>query len=103
MKERRQQTHEQGDRRTKQMIVLTVCACGIVLVSTMCYLGVRGIGVPDPIDRLATLIVGGLLGWLGKTAADAIKDDGPKEPIEVTADPNSPLPVTETEPIKDSP
>lgn len=85
--------HISGDRLTKQLIVWTVCATSLILVMTMCRMSMSGAGVPDPIDRLATLVIGAMIGWIGKTSVD--KAIGSDEPVQVQTPPNEPLEVTE--------
>jgi hypothetical protein len=71
--ERRKATdHTAGDRVTKQLIICTVCLIAVLVTITMCYLAIQAVGIPDQIDRLATLLVGALVGSLVKTGVDRV-------------------------------
>ena len=104
MLERRSEVdHATADRFTKRVIIWTVCIIAIMLSSTMCYLAVLAAGIPDQVDRLATLLIGALVGSLVKTGVDAVlPSDTPRgttaDPMktEVVNKPADAIPVAET-------
>jgi len=95
-KERRKPSQDNantaGDRTTKQLIILTICLIAATVVYTICKLSLRETPIPDQLDRLATLLVGGLLGSLVKTGVDSLK---PSEPMEIKAPDGEPLETTD--------
>lgn len=93
--------HVLGDRITKQIIVYTVCGIAVMVTLCVCRMAMRQIPIPDQLDRIVTLVVGGVLGWLGKTGVDAAFPAS-GVPVKVNNAPNDPVPTTETKTATDN-
>lgn len=68
---------------------VVVCVLGVgVLIGlvAMAYLSFTGTAIPDPLDRLTTLMAGALIGVLAKTSTAA-------EQVQVVNEPDQPVPV----------
>lgn len=91
-----------GDRRTKQIIVATMCGIAALFSMTVCVLVLRGMGVPEALDRLITFVVGLIGGMLTKTGVE--RPQAPSEPVAVTTPPGQPLETTtvDDEPAEDT-
>lgn len=63
------------DRWLTKVIATTVCLLALAVTVTACVMFLNQMAVPDPLDRLATLLLGGLLGRL--------TTDKPHEPVQV--------------------
>jgi uncharacterized membrane protein (DUF441 family) len=61
-----------SDRVTKQMIVFAVCGIAVMFAVTECLQAVYGGHVAPEINQMSTLVIGALIGWLGKTGVDYV-------------------------------
>ena len=79
--------HTRVDQFTKQMVVGTLCMIAIVFTSTVAMLALRGVVIPDSVDRNTVGIIGILGGMLIKTGVDRVADAiAPKEPAPEASD-----------------
>jgi hypothetical protein len=58
------------DRWLTRLIAATVCALTVLVTMTACVLFFREVAVPDPLDRLVTFLLGGLVGRLTSSKTD---------------------------------
>ena len=65
------------DRWLTRLVALTVCAMAVLVTVTACTLFFREVAVPDPLDRLVTFLLGGLVGRLTTSRGD----QGPTEVV----------------------
>lgn len=66
------------DRWLTRLIAVTVCAVTVLVTVTACALFFRQVAVPDPLDRLVTFLLGGLVGRLTSSKTE--------EPLPVTVE-----------------
>ena len=97
-KRNHENTATRGDRISKQMIIGTLCFVVVMVTATMCGLAICKSAIPEPINTLATLIAGGLMGMLAKTGVDSMTAKS-SEPMAVTVenDDSAPIPTAEKE------
>jgi hypothetical protein len=58
--------------------VSTVAVSSVALLFTISVLSFQGVPVPDPLDRLANIALGAVIGMLAKTTSDKLEETGPK-------------------------
>lgn len=93
---------QQGDRRTRQAIIYSLCGIAWVFCMTICFLALKQLPIPDPLDRLATFVVGNISGMLIKTAADkALGTEA--TPLTVETAPDKPLETVDASSDADAP
>lgn len=68
-----------ADRWITRLIAITVCTLSVCVTVTACVLFFRQVAVPDPLDRLVTFLLGGLVGRL---TASSSKDPLPVVPVD---------------------
>ena len=88
-----------GDRRTKQVVVYSLCGIAGAFAATVCTLALRQLPIPDALDRLVTYVVGVMSGMLVKTGVDQARNS--EEPIPVTAPKPLPVENVSDEPMPD--
>ena len=66
-----------SDKWLTRAIATTVCLLALAVTVTACVMFLQQMAVPDPLDRLVTLLLGGLLGRLTTSKQD--------EPVQVQA------------------
>ncbi len=74
------------DRWLTRLIAATVCGMAVLVTMTACVLFFREVAVPDPLDRLVTFLLGGLVGRLTSSKTDepiAVVDATPYPTSEV--------------------
>lgn len=76
-----------GDRWITRLIAITVCVLATSVTMTACYLFTQEIAVPDPLDRLVTFLLGGLVGRLTASSTKEPQD------VQVVNMPEDPVPV----------
>lgn len=91
--------HEQmnDDRTTKRVVVYTLCALASGSVSTVCWLALNRMAVPETLSTLTTFIVGNISGILTKVGVDAVSAALTDEPVKVETNPDKPLDVRDSE------
>lgn len=96
--------HLRGDQLTKQIVVGTLCGIAIAFAATVCFLALRELTIPDALDRLLNLVLGGVGALLAKTSVErAIASGRPGGPVSVAQTApvemvNAPGDVIETKP-----
>lgn len=70
-----------GDRWITRLIAVTVCVLATTVTATACWLFTQQMDVPDPLDRLVTFLLGGLVGRL--TASST------RDPLPVSVEPSA--------------
>lgn len=86
-----------ADRKTKRWIVGTICGIAVMLSLTVCWVCLRGMNVPDALDRVLTFLLGNIVGMLTKTGVDVAANVG-KSVVDASKD----EPIS-TEPVGTSP
>lgn len=79
------------DADVKRIVVSAVVVAGMGLVLNMCAMAAAGMPVPDPIDRLANILIGALIGLIGKAGLDKLMEGA----IPVINPPGEPLKTEE--------
>lgn len=80
------------DRWLTRLIAATVCGMAVLVTVTACVLFFREVAVPDPLDRLVTFLLGGLVGRLTSSKSDGAVEvtTAPGDVVAVEAAPVSP-------------
>lgn len=77
---------------------VVVCTLAIATVIGICltgYLATTGTAIPDQLDRLITLMAGGLLGILSRTSSAGGQNEPPQQVQVVNEGPAEAVPVAE--------
>lgn len=77
-----------SDRWLVRCVGLTVCLVTVLAVVSIAVAAFRGVPIADPVDRLAFLLAGGLLGALTTRLTGG-------DPLPVTTNPGDTVAVTE--------
>lgn len=76
------------DKWLTRLFGITVCVLAILATMTACYLFLRQMPVPDPLDRFLTFLVGALVGRItGARTAEAGDSPMPTTIQNTSADP----------------
>lgn len=71
------------DRLTIRWIVGTVCVIAIALTATYCYCTLASIKPPESFNGILNIVIGALIGWIGKTAVTAVAKTNESLPADI--------------------